>query len=63
MIQVKHLPDDSNTHISLYCTKCHGTYSAYAGDYFTYTADHTLKCCRRNLRSVVRRTVLEEIQL
>lgn len=62
-IQVKHLPDNTNTHIFLYCDDCRSRYSAVKSDYFPYSATHVLRCCDRNLRAVTERTELEDIEL
>lgn len=53
---------DNGIDATLYCTKCHGTYSAHPGDYWHAPADHVFKCCRRNNLLVAKRTVIEEVQ-
>ena len=45
----------------LFCSVCHGTYSAHAGDYFMHGPETPLRCCKRPLvRSRVRSLFVTE---
>ena len=38
-----------------------GEYSANKGDYFNHPSTYTFKCCRRNMKLVVKRTTYQEV--
>jgi len=65
IVRVRDLPDLFGTKFPwpvLLCTVCGGEYSAHSGDYFMAAPDTIMKCCRRPMRLMTKRTVYTEVQ-
>ena len=63
-VKVSDLKDQTGVagpHPILYCTCCGGEYSANASDYFMHPSNYTFKCCRRNMKLVVKRINYQEV--